>query len=167
MKTFIVAALGSLSILFPAPPNPLPESPPEIVIVPQESPLLLAAKSLDGIYGGECVAFIQRLYGSFYTDPSFRGWAHDIEPNATDPQIGDAVLESGKIGHAALIVDISSSTLKLLESNRKLNGIISYGRTISRTSPYIRGFYHFQTRAFNPSIFPVTHASESVPAVQK
>lgn len=98
-----------------------------------------------GTHGGQCVEFIQRLLGTFYTFPAFRGIARDIRPSTTTPAIGEAVLlRDGPLGHAALIYAIDGDELVLLESN--LNGtseLISWGRRMPINSPTIRGYFAF------------------------
>lgn len=146
----IIAALivGAVGIVLNV---PQPEKTNPVVIVqPQPSPEIpesiwpgIGAR-LNGARGGECVEFIQILYASYFTDPDFRGWAGDIVPNSQVPKVGDAVLESGKIGHAAIVTELGDGFVVLIESNRKMNGVIEYGRRLAIDSPSIRGYYHFK-----------------------
>jgi len=100
-------------------------------------------RSLQGTYGGQCVAFIQRFYGSYFKDPSFRGYAGDIQSNSQIAAIGEAVLLTGKVGHTALIVGMDEKYLTLLESNLRFDERVTYGRRIERGSPKIRGYFRF------------------------
>jgi len=107
---------------------------------------LYCAKQWEGKHGGSCVEFIQRLYGSYYSDPAFRGYAGTIQPNETEPRVGDVVLESGwrDNAHAAIIFSIEGNTLTLVESNENGDELVTFGRTIATSSPMIRGYYRFK-----------------------
>lgn len=106
---------------------------------------LECAREWDGKHGGECVEFIQRLYGSYYTDPSFRGFAGDIQPNIQTPAVREAVLINDGVPHAALIYAIEGKTITLVESNQNGDERVTYGRKIDIDSKNIRGFYAFKT----------------------
>lgn len=118
---------------------------------------LYCARERAGKLGGECVVFIQRLTGSYYTNPDFRGYAGDIEPNIKEPRVGDVVLENeirGSDAHASLIYAISGDSLTLVESNEYGDGIVTFGRNLKKDSWRIRGYYRFYPpvdRPFDPS----------------
>lgn len=106
--------------------------------------LLDTAKSLQGQYGGECVVFVRRLLGAH---PDFHGYAGNIVPNATEPQIGYAVLttEHG-IAHAQVIVDMRDEYLIIADSNysKHRDRIVRVGRELKITDQRIRGYFNFK-----------------------
>lgn len=148
MERILAGIIGVAMTAFLGSPNIAPKpvvAEIQTVQIEQKSDLEVLAESLDGKQGGECVAFIQTLLGSFYEDTGFRGYAGDIEPNGTIPEVGEAVLTNAGIGHTALIIRIEGDELILLESNRKKDGVIEYGRRLKTNSPIIRGYYKFKT----------------------
>jgi len=89
-----------------------------------------------GSYIGQCVTYVKRFY------PEIRGNAIDIQPNTDTPSIGALVLTTESyFGHVALISDIQNGNLILSESNYNWDGLITNGRELATSSPYIRGYY--------------------------
>lgn len=135
----------------------MPGEGQEIVIIPQEveeekivcldhikkenylEPMhggIECAKTFEGEHGGQCVAFIQKVFG-YHED--FRGYARDLEPNTTEPKEGTVVLHGE---HAAIIYDIEGDELLLLESNYESGKEeIAMGRKMKVTDPRIRGYF--------------------------
>lgn len=99
---------------------------------------------LEGTYGGQCLAFIQRLFESYYTHPEFRGMARNIEPNSIEPKVNNVVLtDESKKGHAALIIAIEGDELILAESNYAKDEIIHVGRRLNIQDEHIVGYFNF------------------------
>ena len=96
-----------------------------------------------GIWGGQCVSWIQKYFDSYYKHPKFRGHAKDIEPNSQIPEVGSVVLTMEPIGHAALIIGIEDNQLIVAESNYGGDEMIDVGRKININDPRIRGYYKF------------------------
>lgn len=126
------------TVASPVVEEPVPEAQP----VPEA---VTKALSMKGKFVGECVTFIQDLYG----DPEgFKGSAGVIQPNSKEPAIGSAVLlRESPYGHVALITDIKDTSFVLCESNygKDHKGRVTCGREISKTYEKIRGFYSFTT----------------------
>ena len=152
MQTAIGALLGAAAVLFGGQGQPVVKQPvvriEEAVVIAQAFPQMSIWEALgermDGRHGGECVEFIQRLFESYYTDPGFRGHASAIVPNSDVPEVGSAVLERGRIGHAALVTEVTNKEIVVVESNWKMDGMIAYGRRIAIGSKGIRGYYKFK-----------------------
>lgn len=93
-------------------------------------------------WGGQCLAYIQRLKN--YRIPEFSGYPNRIKPNTIEAKIGYAVLtKEGYVGHIALIKDIRENDLILLESNFNGNEIITNNRKLNIDNELIRGYYNF------------------------
>ncbi len=106
------------------------------------------ALQLDGKYGGQCVVFVRQFMDIFQDcniidceAHAFRGYAGDIEPNASYPKIGSAILFEG--GHTAVIIDVVDETLELAESNYGFDEIITVGRIVTTTDSNIKGYFYF------------------------
>lgn len=96
-------------------------------------------------WGGQCLAYIQRLKD--YRTDEFSGYPNKISPNTTEAKIGNVVLtKEGHVGHVALIKDIQGNELILLESNFHGDGIITDGRKLDIDSLIIRGYYNFDDK---------------------
>ena len=94
-------------------------------------------------WGGQCLAYIQRLKD--YRTDEFSGYPNRIQPNATEAKIGYAVLtKESRVGHIALIKDIQDDELILLESNFSGYEIITDDRRLDINSSVIRGYYDFE-----------------------
>lgn len=103
-----------------------------------------------GDFGGQCVLFIQQFLNIFNDCDSFdckshpfRGTANEIVPNQSYPEVGDAVLLYGSLGHVAVIIGIYGNELELIESNYNLDEKVLIGRTIKIDDPGIKGYFHF------------------------
>jgi len=95
-------------------------------------------------WGGQCLAYVQKLKGCYESDSHFRGYPNKIKPNTEEAKIGNAVLtREGNVGHVALIKDVQGSELVLLESNYNGNEMITNNRILSINSDLIRGYYNF------------------------
>jgi hypothetical protein len=93
-------------------------------------------------WGGQCLAYIQRLKN--YRTEEFSGYPNKISPNTTEAKIGNVVLtKEGHVGHVALIKDIQGNELILLESNFHSNGVITDNRRLDINNSIIRGYYSF------------------------
>lgn len=93
-------------------------------------------------WGGQCLAYIQRLNN--YRVPEFSGYPNKIKPNETEAKIGYAVLTSeGYVGHIALVKDIQENELILLESNFSGTEVITDNRRLNVDDVLIRGYYNF------------------------
>ena len=81
------------------------------------------------------------LYAKWYADISLPpiGLAKYWPRNSSQPTIGGVVVFSGTTGHVAVILDFTSETLTIQESNYHRCQIGS--RTISRLQTNILGFY--------------------------
>lgn len=98
---------------------------------------------IPGSKGGQCVAWIQNYFGTYYTNPTFRGHARYIKPNATTPTIGAAVLTHEGEYHTALVIAVDGNEIVLAESNYKGDERITVGRRLNINSPKIRGYFNF------------------------
>ena len=102
----------------------------------------------EGKYGGQCTAFIQRYFKSYYTHPDFRGDARAIVPNATEPEVGAAVLtlERSGAGHVAIVIAIDEETgeLTLADSNYGQDELVHVGRKMPQDDSRIRGYFVFR-----------------------
>jgi hypothetical protein len=93
-------------------------------------------------WGGQCLAYIQRLKN--YRTEEFSGYPNKISPNTTEVKIGNVILtKEGYVGHVALIKDIQGNELILLESNFHSNGVITDNRRLDINNSIIRGYYSF------------------------
>lgn len=122
---------------------PQPEKePPEWLLKGLER-----AKNMQGKWGGQCVAFIQKVLGTWETYPEFRGAAGTIEPTSTTTvNVGDAVLtDEGPHGHVALVMEIDGDELILIESNfsKHNDEIVRVGRRLNKDDERIRGYFNF------------------------
>lgn len=98
----------------------------------------------NGVYGGQCVEWLQAIFNSYKTHPEFRGRAGDIPPNTKQPTVGAVVITSeGSVGHVALIIEIDDEELVLAESNISGDEIVRIGRRIRKDSEYIVGYFNF------------------------
>lgn len=98
-------------------------------------------------WGGQCLAYIQKLKGCYASDPHFRGYPNKIKPNTTEIKIGNAVLtREGYVGHVALIKDIQGDKIVLLESNFNGTETITSNRRLDVNSDLIRGYYSFNNK---------------------
>ena len=116
--------------------------------VPPENLLKNRAILLDGQWGGQCVYFVQHFLNIFEdcvnTDCQshpFKGYAGNIKPNSTEPEIGNAVIFKG--GHTAVIIKIYNDELELVESNYNFDELITVGRMINTNDTNITGYYKF------------------------
>ena len=102
-------------------------------------------KRMDGEHGGQCVEFIQRELDTYYSNPTFRGIAGKIEPNAVEPKLLSAVItQESRLGHTALIIDTTDEDLILVESNLiKNDEIIRIGRHLKKDNKLIIGYFNF------------------------
>ncbi len=122
------------------------EAPYTVEIVEIKETLFDKIAPLNNTRGGQCVEFIQRYFGTFYTHPAFRGAANDIVPNANEPKIGGVVLTNeGQKGHAAIIIEKEGDYLILAESNYLKNKaeIINVGRRLNIHNEHIVGYFNF------------------------
>ena len=95
-------------------------------------------------WGGQCLAYVQKLKGCYESDSHFRGYPNKINPNTTEAKIGNAVLtKEGYVGHVALIKNILGDNLVLLESNFNGTETITSNRKLNINSALIRGYYSF------------------------
>jgi len=82
-----------------------------------------------------CVIFARQYIGR----DDIKGTAGDLKPTVTEPYVGGIVLlDEGKYGHIAVITDIASQSLSLIEANYKPGQITT--RTIPTDYPRIIGY---------------------------
>ena len=112
------------------------------LIRPIEVQKPLAVMIPESRWGGQCLAYIQKLKG--YKTKEFSGYPNRISPNETEPKIGYAVLTTeGNVGHIALIKNIENNKITLLESNYRRDEMITDDRQLNVNSKLIRGYYKF------------------------
>lgn len=108
------------------------------------------AKSRVGKYGGQCVVFIQTLFGSYYTHPEFRGFAGNIKPNAAAPEVGSVILtREGYTAHAALIIEKTDTDIAVCDSNysNPQDGRVRCGRRVKLDDKRIIGYFNFELQS--------------------
>lgn len=98
-------------------------------------------------WGGQCLAYIQRLKD--YRTDEFSGYPSRIQPNAIEAKIGYAVLTTeSRVGHIALVKDIQGDELILLESNFSGYEVITDNRRLNVNDSVIRGYYSFENLVY-------------------
>ena len=119
----------------------LPISP---LYYPRTSVTATILNVLNGQYGGQCVAFVQKFVDAFekvkFEDHPFTGYAGYIRPNSGEPKVGNAILFEK---HTAVIISIDGDYLELIESNFNYKELVKVGRFINKNDQSIRGYFDF------------------------
>jgi hypothetical protein len=97
------------------------------------------AQQLKGRHGGACVVFVRDF---FQTDrATVPSLAKALQTNAAQPEIGSIVkTKESRWGHVAIVIDISETTITILESNVPLGSERINIRTLLLTDPRILGY---------------------------
>lgn len=116
-------------------------SPTPLVYVEAKFVPIVPKLILEGILSPElensCVALAKAVTG--YS--GVIGYAYNWPINTMEPAVGEVVvLQEGKFGHVAIIIDIKDNSLLLYESNY-IPGKITDNREISIHSPDIVGYW--------------------------